>query len=80
MANSLVNIICVPTRKRVLLDPIRVPEDLHVLDSGILETSRKISDHEATYVILAHNYALPSSFKRTIWLYNLADFNYCLLK
>ena len=45
------------------------------LDSGILETPRKISDHEATYVILAHNYALSSSFKRSIWLYKHADFN-----
>lgn len=75
LANSLVNIICVPTRERALLDPIIVPEDLRVLDSGILETPREISDHEATYVILAHNYALSSSFKRTIWLYKHADFN-----
>ena len=48
LANLLVNIICVPTRERALLDPIIVPEDLHVLDSGILETPREISDHEAT--------------------------------
>ena len=60
LVNSLVNIICVPTRERAQLDPIIVPEDLHVLDSKILETPRKISDHEAYYVILAHNYALLS--------------------
>ena len=32
LANSLVSIICVPTEEKARLDPIIVPEELHVLD------------------------------------------------
>ena len=75
MANSLVNIIYVPTRERALLDPIIVPEDLHVMDSGKLETPREISDHEAILflltIMLCHRHlSVPHGFISMLTLIN----------
>ena len=48
MTNSLQNVINVPTRGRSLLDPILVPDDLIVYDSGVLSIPIEITDHSAT--------------------------------
>ena len=54
LANSLQNIISVPTRGRALLDPIIVTDDLSAYDSGVLPNPNEISDHLATYIVLPH--------------------------
>ena len=72
--NSLQNVINVPTRGRVLLDPILVPDDLIVYDSGVLSIPNEITDHSATYILLPHNYSVSSAHTRRVWFYKRADF------
>ena len=75
LANSLQNIISVPTRGRALLDPIIVTDDLSAYDSGVLPNPNEISDHSATYIVLPHDYSVSSTYIRRVWSYKRADFN-----
>ena len=74
LANSLQNIISVPTRGRALLDPIIVTDDLSAYDSGVLPNPNEISDHLATYIVLPHYYSVSSTYIRRVWSYKRADF------
>ena len=74
MTNSLQNVINVPTKGRALLDPILVPDDLIVYDSGVLSIPNEITDHSATYILLTHNYSVSSPYTRRVWFYKRADF------
>ena len=46
----MINVINNPTRQNVILDPILIPNDMEVSDSGIITLPQEISDHSATYV------------------------------
>ena len=61
MTNSLQNVINAPNKRRALLDPILVPDDLSVYDSGDLSIPNEITDHSATYILLPHNYSVSYS-------------------
>ena len=74
LTNSLQNVIDQPTRENALLDPIIVPNDLTVYDSGVLPTPHHISDHFATYIVLPHDYSVSSVYTRRVWFYKRADF------
>ena len=73
LANSLQNIISVPTRGRALLDTIIVTDDLSAYDSGVLPNPNEISDHLATYIVLPHDYSVSSTYIRRVWSYKRAD-------
>ena len=75
LMNSLHNVIPLPTRNTALLDPVIVPEEMLVLDSGIIASPNDFSDHSATYICLPHDYPLSSIYKRTVWLYKRANFD-----
>ena len=75
LMNSLHNVITLPTRNTALLDPVIVPEEMLVLDSGIIASPNDFSDHSATYICLPHDYPLSSIYKRTVWLYKRANFD-----
>ena len=75
MENSLYNIISEPTRGRALLDPIIIPDDLMILNSGVLTNPGEISDHSATYVYIPHSHSLTYTYRHTVWLYNRASFD-----
>ena len=62
LANSLQNIISVPTRERALLDPIIVADDLTAYDCGVLPNPNEISNHLATYIVLPHDYSVSNIF------------------
>ena len=74
MFNFLKNIINAPTRGRALLDPVIVPDDLTIYDSGKIANSANISDHSATYLTMPPNNSVSCAFSRRIWLYNREDF------
>ena len=48
----------------LFLDPIIVPDELTVYDSGVLPTPNEITDHFATYVVLPHDYSVSSAYTR----------------
>ena len=75
LLNSLINVVNEPTRLNALLDPIVINEDTNFLDAGTFTVPDHISDHSATYITLPFQYELKSPFKRTVWLYNHADYN-----
>ena len=62
--NSLKNIINVSTRGRALSDPVKVPDDLTVYDSGTIANPVIISDHSATYLTVPHNYSVSCAHSR----------------
>ncbi|MEW8341721.1 MAG: hypothetical protein AB2708_17895, partial [Candidatus Thiodiazotropha taylori] len=72
--NSLQNVIAEPTRGRALLDPVIVADDCVVYNAGTICNPSDISDHKATYLYIPHDYTMSSAFKRTVWLYNRANF------
>ena len=74
LTNSLQNLISVPTRDGAILDPIIVPDNLTVFDSGVLSNPNEISDHSATYIVLPHDYSTSSTYIRRVWSYKRADF------
>ena len=73
--NSLVNVVSDPTRINALLDPIIINDDLTFLDAGTIKVPAHISDHSATFITLPFQYEPKSPYTRTVWSYNLADFN-----
>ncbi|MCG7867669.1 MAG: hypothetical protein JAY74_15080 [Candidatus Thiodiazotropha taylori] len=75
LMNSLRNVITLPTRNTALLDPVIVPDEMIVLDSGIITSPNEFSDHSATYIRIPHDYPLSTVYKRTVWLYKRADFD-----
>lgn len=76
--NNLKNIILEPTRimptSSTLIDVIVVAEDVKVLNSGVMEVDRAISDHCATYVFISFSYNHECSFKREVWNYKNGDY------
>ena len=50
-------------------------KDTNFLDAGTFTVPDHISDHSATYITLPFQYEPKSPFKRTVWLYNHADYN-----
>ena len=48
--NSMINIIKSPTRQNALLDPILIPVDMEVSESGTIALPQGIIDHSATYL------------------------------
>ncbi|MCG8046320.1 MAG: reverse transcriptase domain-containing protein [Candidatus Thiodiazotropha endolucinida] len=74
LLNSLENIITDPTRGIALLDPVILPFDQQVLDSGTLSIPEAISDHSATYLTVPFEYPLSTSYKRTVWLYKKGNY------
>ena len=48
--NSMINIIKSPTTQNALLDPILIPVDMEVSESGTIALPQGITDHSATYV------------------------------
>ena len=68
--NSMINVINSLTRQNALLDPILIPVDMVVNESGTIALPQEITDHSATYVSLPFFYEIQASFKRTIWLYS----------
>lgn len=77
-SNGLRNIIIEPTRvtqhTATSIDPIIVPDDFNVLNSGVLSIPEEISDHRATYAILPFSYNLAKCYERHIWSYKRANF------
>ena len=71
LMNSLHNGIILPTRNTALLDPVIVPEEMLVLDSGIIASPNDFSDHSAT----SHDYLLSTICKRMVWLYKRAKYD-----
>ena len=54
LLNNLRNLISDPTRitdtSSTLLDPIFISDEIFVLDSGVMQSDRSISDHAMTYL------------------------------
>ena len=50
--NSMINVIKSPTRQNALLDPILIPVDMEVSESGTIALPQRITDHSATYVYI----------------------------
>ena len=46
----MINVIKSPTRQNALLDPILIPVDMEVSESGTIALPQEITDHSATYV------------------------------
>ena len=69
------NFISEPIRGRALLDPIIIPDDLILLNYGVLTNPGEISDHSATYISIPHSHALSHTYRRTVWLYKQANFD-----
>ena len=46
----MINIIKSPTRQNALLDPILIPVDMEVSESGTIALPQGITDHSAKYV------------------------------
>ena len=46
----MINVIKSPTRQNSLLDPILIPVDMEVSESGTIALPQGIIDHSATYV------------------------------
>ena len=57
-----------------MLDPVILPFDKQVLDSGTLIVPETISDHSATYLTVPFEYPLSTSYKRTVWLYSKGNY------
>ena len=72
--NSIIDVINNPTRQNSILDPILIPNNMEVSDSGIIILPQEISDHSATYVSIPFSYEIQQSYERTIWLYKKANF------
>ena len=74
--NNMINIITLPTRitehSSTLLDPIIVTDNLDILNSGVIPVD--VSDHLLTFVHFRLGYKRHTSFKRRVWLYNMANF------
>ena len=74
--NNMINIITLPTRitehSSTLLDPIIVTDNLEILNSGVIPVV--VSDHLLTFVQFRLGYKRHTSFKRRVWLYNMANF------
>lgn len=75
LMNFLRNVITLSTGNTILLDPVTVPDEMIVLDSGIIFSSNDFSDPSATYVRIPHDYPSSTVYKRTVWLYKRADFD-----
>ena len=73
--NSLQNTIQTSTRQQALLDPIIIPEDLALLDSGTIPTPASISDHKATFIRIPFPYTWQKSYQRLVLLYKNANVN-----
>ena len=77
--NSLRNVIEEPTRitenASSLLDPILVSNEIQLLDSGVIDIDKAVSDHRLTYATFRLGYNRYQSFKRKIWVYTKADFD-----
>ena len=48
----MTNVINSPTRQNALLDPILIPVDMEVSESGTIALPQEITDHSATYVLI----------------------------
>ena len=74
--NNMMNIITLPTQitehSSTLLDPIIVTDNLEILNSGVIPVV--VSDHLLTFVHFRLGYKRHTSFKRRVWLYNMANF------
>ena len=73
--NSSLNAVNEPTRSNVLLDPNVIIEDSNFLDTGTFTVPDHISDHSATYITLPFQYKPKSHFKRSVCLYNHAEYD-----
>ena len=56
--NSMINVINSPTRQNALLDPILIPVDMEVSESGTIALPQEITDHSATYVSIHFVYEI----------------------
>ena len=74
LINSFRNIIEEPTRDFALLDPILIPSEYSVLDKGVVDLPRSISDHKATFITIPFEYPVSTSYKRLVWLYSRGNY------
>ena len=74
LINSFRNIIEEPTRDFALLDPILIPSEYSVLDKGVVDLPRSISDHKATFITIPFEYPGSTSYKRLVWLYSRGNY------
>ena len=72
--NNLKETVKKPTRKNALLDPILIPTNMEIHDSGTFDIPPNISDHKATYIHLPFQHSSNSSYQRTVWLYDKANY------
>jgi len=80
---ELTNIITKPTRitntSSTLIDPISISAGIRCLDTDVIDIDKNVSDHRAVYLTMSFNCNCISAYKRNVWKYKRADFNYLII-